>query len=82
MAGPLPFSESELLVIRMDGLGTFADEFKNCVAVPMGLHKLKVLSLERILVSKLAANRAKDWLTIPVLRDAIAAASVAKRSPK
>lgn len=62
------------IVLRMDGLGTFASELKHCVDVPLGRHhKLKVLSLERILVSKLAANRAKDRLTIPVLRDALAA---------
>jgi len=61
------------LVIRMDGLGTFAEELKNCVAIPLGRHQLKVLSLERIIASKLAANRPKDQLTIPVLRDALAA---------
>jgi len=53
------------IVLRMDGLGEFADELKNCVDVPLGRQKLKVLSLERILASKLAANRAKDGLTIP-----------------
>ncbi len=37
------------------------------------LLKRKVLSLERILASKIAANRARDKLTIPVLRDALAA---------
>jgi hypothetical protein len=61
------------IVIRMDGLGTFAEEVKNCVEIPLGRQKLKVLSLERILASKIAANRAKDKLTIPVLRDALAA---------
>jgi hypothetical protein len=61
------------IVIRMDGIGTFAEEVKNCVLLPLGRHKLKVLSLERILASKIAANRPKDKLTIPVLRDALAA---------
>jgi hypothetical protein len=71
------------IVIRMDGLGTFADEIKNCVDIPLGRQKLKVLSLERILASKIAANRAKDKLTIPVLRDALAAnQSVKSRSKK
>jgi hypothetical protein len=70
------------IVIRMDGLGTFASELKHCVDVPLGRHKLKVLSLERILVSKLAANRAKDRLTIPVLRDALAATQSVKRRAK
>ena len=63
------------VVIRMDGLGTFASELKHCVDIPLGRHKLKVLALERILASKLAANRAKDRLTIPVLRDALATAT-------
>jgi len=70
------------IVIRMDGLGTFADEIKNCVEIPLGHQKLKVLSLERILTSKLAANRAKDKLTIPVLRDALAAAQSVKHRAK
>ena len=38
-----------------------------------------VLSLERILASKLAANRPKDRLTIPVLRDALATTQAVKR---
>ena len=61
------------IVLRMDGLGSFADEIKNCIEIPLGQQKLKVLSLERILASKIAANRPKDKLTIPVLRDALAA---------
>jgi hypothetical protein len=70
------------IVIHMDGLGAFADEIKSCVEIPVGRQKLKVLSLERILVSKLAANRAKDKLTIPVLRDALAATQAVKRRPE
>jgi hypothetical protein len=70
------------VVIRMDGLGTFADEIKNCVDISLGRQKLKVLSLERILASKLAANRAKDKLTIPVLRDALAATQSVKPRAK
>jgi len=64
------------IVMRMDGLGTFASEHKHCVDVPLGRHRLKVLSLERILARKVAANRAKDKLTIPVLRDALAAITI------
>jgi hypothetical protein len=70
------------IVIRMDGLGAFTDEFKNCVEIPLGRQKLKVLSLERILASKIAANRAKDKLTIPILRDALAATQSVKRRTK
>ena len=67
------------IVIRMDGLGTFAEEFENCVQIFLGGHKLRVLRLDRILASKLAANRPKDQLTIPVLRDALAATQSIRR---
>lgn len=66
------------VVIRMDGLGDFATEFKHCVEVPLGRQRLKVLALDRILASKVAANRAKDRLTIPVLRDVLATTMTAK----
>src|SRR5206468_5699934 len=51
-----PGAELFDIVVRMDGLDTFARELKHCVDVPLGRHKLKVLSLPRILhvVSKLA----------------------------
>jgi hypothetical protein len=51
------------LVLRMDGLGSFAEELKHCDQFQLGRQKIKVLSLERILASKVAANRAKDRLT-------------------
>ena len=70
------------IVIRMDGLGTFAEELKHCVEIPIGRQRLKVLALDRILASKLAANRPKDRLTIPVLQDALAVAEICKRSKK
>ena len=70
------------IVIRMDGLGTFAEEVKNCVEISIGRQKLKVLALDRILASKLAANRPKDKLTIPVLQDALAVAETQKRRKK
>ncbi len=70
------------IVLRMDGLGTFADESKHCVKIPLGRQKLRVLSLERILASKTAANRAKDRMAIPVLRDALAALQLVTRPPR
>ena len=70
------------IVIRMDGLGTFSEEVKNCIEVPIDRRKLKVLSLERILASKVATNRLKDQLTIPVLRDALAALRSASKTNK
>ena len=77
-----PGAELFDIVISMDGLGTFADEIKNCVEIPLGRQKLKVLSFERIPASKIAANRAKNRLTIPVLRDALAATQSVKRHTK
>jgi len=77
-----PGAELFDIVMRMDGLGTFAEEIENCVDIPLGRQKLKVLSLERILARKIAANRAKDKLTIPVLRDALAATQSVKRRTK
>ena len=77
-----PGAELFDVVIRMDGLGTFAEELKNTVEIPLGRRKLKLLSLERILASKLAANRAKDKLVIPVLRDVVAATKLIKHGPK
>ena len=59
------------IVLRLDGLESFDREYQNCVEVPLGKYLLKVLPLERILASKVAANRQKDTLSIPVLRDAI-----------
>ena len=77
-----PGAELFDIVLRMDGLETFASELKHCIDVPLGRHQLKVLSLARILASKVAANRAKDKLTIPVLRDALAATTLAKPPAK
>jgi hypothetical protein len=80
LAGP----RAELfdIVLRMDGLGTFADEAKHCLSFPLGRHRLKVLPLERILASKRAANRRKDQLAIPVLEDALAAIQSGRKPGK
>ncbi len=75
-------SELFVIAIRMDGLGTFEDEFKNCIDIPLAGCTLKVLALERILASKIAANRPKDALTIPVLRDALATIQAQKPKSK
>lgn len=67
------------IVLTLHGLGTFTEELSNCIEVPVGRQKLKVLGVERILASKRAANRAKDRLVIPVLEDSLAAGEVAVR---
>ena len=71
------------IVLTLHGLGTFTEEWANCVDVTLGRHKLKVLRVDRILASKRAANRAKDRLVIPVLEDALAAKqTVARRKTR
>ncbi len=67
------------IVLTMHGLGSFPEEFRNCVEVPLGRHKLKVLRVDRILASKRAANRPKDRLVLPVLEDALAASQFSRR---
>ena len=64
-------SEPFDVVIRMNGLGEFADEWKRALEIKVGKLKLKVLPLERILASKQAANRPKDRRVIPVLQNTI-----------
>lgn len=66
------------IVLTLHGLGTFAEELKQCVEVPVGRQKLQVLGLERIIASKRAANRAKDRLVIPVLEDSRSAWQMAR----
>jgi hypothetical protein len=77
-----PGAELFDVVILMNGLGTFSEEIKNGIEVPLGRHKLKVLALERILAGQIAANRSKDKLSIPVLRDALLSAQSARTSAK
>jgi hypothetical protein len=59
------------IVLRMDGLNSFAEEWSNTLDLSLGSFTVKVLRLDRILESKLAANRPKDKLTILVLQDAL-----------
>jgi hypothetical protein len=59
-----PGAELFDIVVRMDGLDTFAREPKHCVDVPLGRHKLKVLSLPRIL----ASQQARLWSTTNLAR--------------
>lgn len=62
------------VVVRMDGLRSFAAEASNAlpVTIERGLVVL-VLPLARIIASKRAAGREKDRLVLPILEDALAA---------
>ncbi len=68
------------IVITMDGLKDFDSELATSVEIPIGRTKVRVLSLERIIVSKRAANREKDRLILPVLEAAAAVHRDARRS--
>lgn len=70
------------LVTQMDGLGPFEEEWHNTIELPLGRHRLKGLLLERVLASKQAANRPKDRLVIPVLRDTLASITHCQPRPR
>jgi hypothetical protein len=61
------------IVLHMHGLGSFDQEVESAVEIVIGKTRIKVLSLDRIIASKKATNRAKDRLVLPVLQDAAAA---------
>jgi len=63
------------IVTRMHGLGTFEEESDRTVKVRLGRFKVRVLPLERIIVSKEAVGREKDRLVLPILKDALAVIS-------
>lgn len=67
--GTQPFD----IVLRMDGLRSFPEEHRDALEITLGSVAVKVLPLKRILASKEAANRPKDRLVIPVLRDTLLA---------
>jgi hypothetical protein len=72
------------VVLHMHGLGSFDQEAEEALEIAIGKTRIKVLSLERIIKSKKATNRAKDRLVLPVLEDAAAALRTrgAKKRPR
>ncbi len=67
------------VVTHMHGLGTFAQEIVSTSEVEVDGIPLRVLGLERIIVSKRAAGRKKDLAVIPALEEALAAVESARR---
>ncbi len=61
------------VVTRMHGLDSFASELANAIEIAVDDIPLRVLRLERIIVSKRATGRAKDLAAIPALEEAMAA---------
>jgi hypothetical protein len=75
-------SEPFDVVIRMDGLNGFAEEWKESRAIKVGKLRLKALPLDRILASKQAANRPKDQRVIPVLQNTLRTLQIKKARRK
>lgn len=61
------------LVLSAQGLGPFDDEYARAREYVVDDVPLRVLPLERVIVSKKAANRAKDAAQLPLLEAALAA---------
>jgi hypothetical protein len=61
------------VVLTMQGLGTFEEEKKHSILVDLGALPVRILALDRIIKSKETVGRPKDALTLPMLRDALAA---------
>ncbi|MEW5981134.1 MAG: nucleotidyltransferase [Acidobacteriota bacterium] len=61
------------VVVHMHGLGSFDVEAARAISVPLGQIEVRVLPLERIIVSKRATGRPKDLSILPALEDALRA---------
>lgn len=60
------------VVVRMSGLEDFDSEYARARTEIVSGVAVKVLSLERIVVSKRAAGRPKDALAVRLIEDALA----------
>jgi predicted nucleotidyltransferase len=61
------------LVLTASGLEPFDQEFKNAREYDVDGVRVRVLPLDRVIISKRAAKRAKDLAQIPILEAALAA---------
>ncbi len=59
------------IVMTLHGLNKFEEEVTNTIKLKIRDQEILVLKLERIIKSKEAANREKDKLVLPVLRDSL-----------
>ena len=60
------------LVTQCDGLGSFEEEYANTVALQVDDFEIRVLKLERVIASKVAADRPKDRAVLDQLKTALA----------
>lgn len=59
------------VVVNLHGLGSFAQEARRAVRIPIGAIEVRALPLARIIASKRAADRPKDRAILPVLEDTL-----------
>jgi hypothetical protein len=67
---------------HIDGLASFATEWKKAETMLWAGQKTKVLPLARVIRSKEASNRPKDLIQLPALRDYLACLKVGGQRPK
>jgi hypothetical protein len=67
------------VVVNMTGLGSFAQEARRALRVPVGPVEVRVLPLERVIASKKATDRPKDRAILPALEDALQVLQSRKR---
>jgi hypothetical protein len=63
---------------RVDGLASFATEWRRAQEVPLHGFKVKVVPLERLIRSKEFIARPKDLAHLPLLRDILASRKLAR----
>jgi hypothetical protein len=59
------------IVTTMHGLGGFDQEIENSVPICLGDFGVRVLRLDRIILSKQTTNRDKDRMVLPILKDVL-----------
>jgi hypothetical protein len=59
------------VVVNRQGLGSFAQEARRALRIPIGAVEVRVLPLARVIASKKATDRPKDRAILPALEDAL-----------
>jgi hypothetical protein len=59
------------VVVDMHGLGSFAQEARRALRIPVGAVEVRVLPLARVIATKKATDRPKDRAILPALEDAL-----------
>lgn len=67
------------VVVNMHGLGSFAQEARRALRIPVGSVEVRVLPLARVIASKKATDRPKDRAILPALEDALRVLQSRKR---